>query len=65
MCKRGIRWEKNMLWFIGISLNQSQLSWAAFSQTVPLQNSLGKELVLVEYVRSKVVLVMQQKTQIV
>ena len=32
--------------------------------TVPLQNSLGKELVLVERVRSKFVLVVQQKTQI-
>ena len=35
--------------------------------TVPLQNSLGKELVLVEHsggVRSKVVLVVQQKTQV-
>uniref|UniRef100_A0A8C9XE48 Prolactin releasing hormone n=1 Tax=Sander lucioperca TaxID=283035 RepID=A0A8C9XE48_SANLU len=31
---------------------------------VPLLNSLGKELVLVERVRSKVVLVVQQKTQI-
>ena len=44
-------WEKNVLWFIGISLNQSQSSWAApESMMVPLQNSLGKELVLVEHV---------------
>ena len=60
-------WEKNTLWFIGSSINQSQLSWAVLSAggaTVPLQNSLGKELVLVERVRTKVVLVVQQKTQI-
>ena len=31
---------------------------------VPLQNRLGKELVLVQRVLSKVVLVVQQKTQI-
>ena len=37
-------WEKNMLRFIGISLNQSQSPWAV------LENSLGKELVLVEHV---------------
>ena len=33
-------------------------------RTEPLQNSLRKELVLVERVHSKVVLVVQQKTQI-
>ena len=50
-----------MLWFIGISLNQSQ---SPDKTTVPLQNSLEKELVLVERAHSKVVLVMQEKTLI-
>ena len=49
------RWEKNVLWFIAISLNQSELSWAVLSR---------EELVLVKRVHSKVVLVVQQKNVI-
>ena len=55
-----------VLCFIGSSLNQSQSSWAALSTGKShgaSENSLGKELVMVERLCSKV-LVVQKKTQI-
>ena len=52
-----------MLWFIGISLNQSQSVLGGAKLQTEL-NRLRKELVFVERVRSKVVLVVQQKTPI-
>ena len=61
-------WERNALWFIGISLNQSQSSWAALSagqsNAAAAKKSLEGTCFGGTCVRSKVVLVVQHKTQI-